>query len=163
MLKFGLRYITWWHIAKEENFSSLSMNSFTWVFLIPCLGALAESTQETIPIKMWSIKPLSAEKCLNILLIYFIPVDMLINWFTTGIFWTSPNEFCSVKWCHSKSPVYLLRPHQNHSNHWWLYSRNIGLNLLDIIDWFYFVFTNFLWWVRNRFWDCLNKDFLVSR
>ena len=94
MLKFGLRYITWWHIAKEENFSSLSMNSFTWVFLIPCLGALAESTQGTVPIKMWSIKPLSAEKCLNILLIYFIPVDMLINWFTTGIFWTSPNEFC---------------------------------------------------------------------
>ena len=44
---------------------------------------------------------------------------------------------------------------------WWHFFRNIGLIFLVMMNWFSFVFNNFLWRAGNCNWNPLDEDFTV--
>ena len=57
-------------------------------------------------------------------------------------------------WC-------LRRFCRDQRNPWWLFSQNMGLNFLVMIDLSSFVYTNFFWWSGNCNWNRLDEDFSV--
>ena len=121
----------------------------------PCLRAPAEFTPQSSLVKICPVKPLSTEKIFNLpdayYIIQFTPLELLSNWFSQVIFWTTLRWVLILpKWHNSDRPWCLLGSHRDHSSPRWLFSRNIVLNFLVMIDWLPFTFTNFLWWDGNR-------------
>ena len=57
-------------------------------------------------------------------------------------------------WC-------LLRFCRDQRNPWWLFSQNMGLNFLVMIDLSSFDYTNFFWWSWNCNWNRLDEGFSV--
>ena len=130
--------------------------------MTPCLSTPVASNLESSPVKIWSLKLLPLKKVWIFRLlnayytIQFTPAEILNNWRSLMIFWTSsqwililPPWYYSL-WC-------LPGSRWNHSNLWWLFSWNIELNVLVILDWISFVFTNFLWWPWKHNWNCVNE------
>ena len=83
-----------------------------------CLSVSPESTLENSPGKIWPAKSLPAEKTLNfpsrsILHNLVHPVEMLSNWYSSVIFWTSSRWILILSgWYHSYRPCCLLGSHQ---------------------------------------------------
>ena len=77
-------------------------------------------------------------------IMYFTPVEKLNNWFSPVISCTSPRWVLILPLRYqSDSSWCMLGSHRNHSTPWRLFSWNIGLIFLVMIDCFSFGFTNF--------------------
>ena len=128
-----------------------------------CLSVPVISTPECSLVKIWPVKSIPPEKSLNILPPRSIlhnsvhpseDVELLIS---NGYFLNSPRWVMIVpRWYHSDSPWCFLGSCWFHSSPRWLFSLNIGLNFLVMIDWFSFVFTKILWWAGRHNWNRLD-------
>ena len=103
----------------------------------PFLSATAESTLKSSLMKTWSAKPHLAEKSLNVrpadayYITWFTPVEILTNWYSPVIFWTSRQCVLILpQWYHSDSLWCLLGSHRDHNNPWWLFSLKYQVRFL---------------------------------
>ena len=98
--------------------------------------------------------------CILYNLVY--PSGNVPSWYSPVIFWHSTRWIVILsRWYHLDSPWCLLGSHLDHKSPRWLFCQILGLNFLNMVDWFSFIFINFLWWNGNHYRNRLDEGFPV--